>query len=99
MLTKEELKDLYKRIDNLEADKSTLLSANRKLKENVERNYKPLQKKHLEALKEIEGLNDTFVPQKELLRAISRANQTIKRRDNRIKGLEDSVKHLKERKG
>ncbi len=35
----------------------------------------------------------------ELKKTISRRNTTIKRRDKRIVGLEDSVKHLRENRG
>ena len=97
MLTKEELEDLHKRIDNLEADKKSLLSANKKLKENLERDYKPLQKKHLEVLKELERLQGVEDDKKELLKVISRKNQTLQRRDNRISNLESHVEDLKGR--
>jgi hypothetical protein len=97
MLSKEEMKDVYTRIDNLEADKKSLLSANKKLKENVERDYKPLQKKHLETLKELERLQSVEADKKELLKVISRKNQTLQRRDNRISNLERHVEDLKGR--
>ena len=67
--------------------------------DNLQRNMKQIN--------EIKDLRDRLNKQgeefhlreKELLKAISRANKTIKRRDSRIKGLEDSNKHLRERLG
>ena len=97
MLGKEEMTAIYSRIDDLEADKKSLLSANKKLKENVERDYKPLQKKHLEVLTENKRLKDIEADNQELRKVISRKNQTLQRRDNRISNLENHIEDLKGR--
>jgi len=69
MLTKEELKDLYKRIDNLEADKTSLLSANKKLKESCSKTDSinlSIQKDHEEVTDQIRLLKEQLAQEKQL---------------------------------
>jgi len=83
MLTKEELKDLYKRIDNLEADKTSLLSANKKLKENygkVESRSISYQKDYKESADREKLLKEQLAQEKQLRAdVINNTKQEVKR--------------------
>ena len=81
MLTKEETEDLYKRISNLEADKETLLSANRKLKDKsgLMGEYQKLQKKHLETIEKVKRMESLITQEKQVRATVMNELKQIKR--------------------
>jgi len=102
MLTREETEDVYKRINNLEADKETLLSANRKLedKSGLMSEYQNLQKKHLETIEKVKRMESLLTQEKQVRATVMNELKQIKRQlEKQRRKNRDKQAILKELRG